>query len=249
MLARCSLVVAAALVGAAAPGGARGAGLEQLTNLAGQVQAATWREVAGARVGVETTSGAQATADRIAQTVREATRAALAGADVHETVGAVAGATSGEIVADASGRGGFAKATPRAATKRAAPARLHEKARPRMAAVAASPTLLPQPVEQPRASETVQRSQKPAEKRTGAPSAARGPRVPSLPFDLPPVPFPLAMPSSVGAGSGGGSPVPPLLVALAAALSLFVSEVVIRRVPSRRPVRPRRIVLPPWRPG
>ena len=231
---RCAVVGAAALAGAAAPAGARAGDFEQLAGLAGQIQAATWSQVSG-------TVAAQPSAEDLAQTITDATQAAVAGA--------VGEASSAGVV----GRGVSPTEAPRAAAKQIPRARVHEKARSRPAAAAASPVLAVRPPAQIE----VRASPKPGvstrdergAKRPESPGAAGGSRAPSLPFDLPSIPLPFAMPSSAGAASGGGSPVPPLLVALAAALSLFVSEVVIRRVPSRRPARPRRIVLPTWRPG
>jgi len=242
-IARCAVVAAAALLGAAVPAGARAGSFEQLAGLADQVQAATWSQAAGA-------AAAQPSTADVAQTVADVTHAALAAA---APARAIADVSPAAIVAEATGRGVSPKEAPRAAAKQIPRARVHEKARPRPAAAAASPT----PVSQPPAQIEVRRPPEPrvstrdgsGVKRPETPGAARGSRSPSIPFDLPSVPLPLALPSSAGAASGGGSPVPPLLVALAAALSLFVSEVVIRRVPSRRPTRPRRIVLPTWRPG
>src|SRR5205085_1283948 len=47
-IARCAVVAAAALLGAAVPAGARAGSFEQLAGLADQVQAATWSQAAGA---------------------------------------------------------------------------------------------------------------------------------------------------------------------------------------------------------
>jgi hypothetical protein len=241
--ARCSLAVAAALVVAAAPGRAAAASPEQITNLADQVQTAVWSQVAGAGA---TRDAAQPVAVDVDRTVAEITQAALAGAD-----SAAATAVHVESDAEPTGRGAPPEA-PRVSAKHPARARLHEKARPRVAAAAASPTVS-RPLEQTEARGSVDpRSSKPdrsGTKRSDVPGATPRSRAPARPFDLPSVPLPLALPSSAGAGSGAGSTVPALLVALAAATSLFVSEVLIRRVPSRRPTRPRGIVLPPWRPG
>ncbi|HYZ77443.1 MAG TPA: hypothetical protein VE596_08720 [Gaiellaceae bacterium] len=241
---RGCLVVAAALLGAAVPGRAGAADLDQLANLADQVQQAAWSQAAGA---------AQMPTTDVGQTVAQVTHAALSSASsaattavVHETVPAV--------VADATETDGAPPATPRAAVQRPARARPHEKARPREAAAAASPI----PVSRPTTQVDVRPAPEPGasarerggpKRTTDAPGAAREPRAPSLPFDLPPLPLPFATPSSVGAGPGGGMSAPAFLVALTVAFFLFVSEVVIRRVPSRRPARPRLIVLPPWRPG
>jgi hypothetical protein len=255
--ARFCVVVAAALLGAAAPGGAGAAGLDQLAgNIADQVQEAAWNQAGGAGAS---TSAAQAPTADVGQRVEEVTRAALSSARsattsavVHESAGALAGVTPAETVGDALETGGV-EATPRAAVKQVPRARPHEKARPRGAAAAASPIPVSRPTGQVegRASPEpgISTRERGDTKPNDAPGAAHGPRAPSLPFDLPPLPLPLAMPSSVGAGSGGGPSVPALLVALTAAIFLYVSEVLIRRVPSRRPARPRRIVLPPWRPG
>jgi hypothetical protein len=238
-VARCSIVAAAVLAGAVAPGTAKAAGIVQLANVADQIEAATWSQATG--TGTAETS----TAD-VAKTVAQVTDAALssAGVDVVDEP-VVAGQ------ADAVGRGRSPQATRREPAQRVPRARSREKARPRDAAAAASPTLLPQPaqVEPPVSPEPRSSARDRGERKRSEPGAARESRAPSLPLHLPDLPLPLAMPYSVGAGSGGGSPVPLLLVALTAAISLFVTEVLIRRVPSRRPVRPRRIVLPPWRPG
>jgi hypothetical protein len=253
--ARFCLVAAAVLVGAAAPGRAGAAGLDQLAeNVADHVEQAAWSQAAGSGLA---TSATQAPAAHVGQTVERVTRAALSSADaaaataaVHASAGAAAPAVT---IADGAEAGGMLEATPRAAVKRVPRARPHEKARPREAAAAASPTFVSRqaaPVEvatspKPPAPTRDREGTKPKD----VPGAARGPRAPSLPLHLPPLPLPFAMPSSVGAGSGGGPSVPALLVALTAALLFYVSEVLIRRVPSRRPARPRLIVLPPWRPG
>jgi hypothetical protein len=230
-VARCAVVAAAALVGAAVPAGARADGYDQLAGLADQIQAATWSQVAGA--------AAQPSAPELAQRITDATQAAVAG---------VAG-----VVGRQTGSGDSPKEAPRASAPHVTRARVHEKARPRPAAAAASPSLpVPPPAQievRPSPESRAAASDRREEKRPEAPGAARAPRVPPSPLDLPSVPVPFAMPSSAGSASSGGSPVPPLLVALAAALGWLVSEVVLRRVPSRRPVRPRRIVLPTWRPG
>jgi hypothetical protein len=198
--------------------------------LADQIQAATWGHVSG-------TVSAQPSAQDLAQKITDATQAAVAGA--------VAEASPTPLVA---GRGDSPKEARRAAAKQIPHARVHQKARSRPAAAAASPLLGARPVEPVevrRIATPDRRERKPRE----APGAARTPRQPSTPFDLPSIPVPFAVPSSAGAASGGGSPVPPLLVALAAVVLFFVREVVIRRVPPRRPARPRPVVLPTWRPG
>jgi hypothetical protein len=226
-IARCAVVGAAALIAAAAPAGVRAGDFEQLAGLADRIQAETWSQVAAQPSGTD-----------LAQTITDATQAAVDGA--------IADVSPAAIVTQATGRGDSPKEAPRASAQQVARARVHQKARPRHAAAAASPTLPARPPAQIE----VQPPPKPrAAKRPEPAGAARGSPAPSIPFDLPSIPLPFAVPSSAGAASGGGSPVPPLLVALATALSLFVTEVVIRRVPSRRPVRPRRIVLPTWRPG
>jgi hypothetical protein len=219
---------------AAAPAGARAGDIEQLGGLADQIQAATWSQVSG-------TVAAQPSPDDLAQRITDATQAAVAGA--------VAEASPTSTVA---GRGDSPKEAPRAAAKQIPRARVHQKARPRPAAAAASPILgtrTAEPVEvrapEPPASTRDTSRAKPPE----PPGAARAPHRPSIPFDLPSIPVPFAVPSSAGAASGGGSPVPPLLVALVALVLFFVSEVLLRRAPPRRPARPRRIVLPTWRPG
>ena len=232
-VARCAVLATAALVGAAVPAGARADGYDQLAGLADQIQAATWSQVSGA-------VAAQPSAPELAQRITDATQAAVAG-------------VTDAVVTQTTGRGDSPKEAPRASAPHVTRARVHEKARSRPAAAAASPVLAApalaqievRPPPEPRAAKPDRRD----EKRPESPGAARAPRAPSIPFDLPSVPFPFAMPSSAGAASSGGSPVPPLLVALAAALGWLVLEVVLRRVPSRRPVRPRRIVLPTWRPG
>jgi hypothetical protein len=237
---RSWLVAAAALVAVALPGRAGAAGIEQLANVADQVEAAAWSQASGA-------GAAEVSTADVARTVAQVTHAALSSAGA--TVG---GEPVGVGPGDTVGRGGSPQATRREPAQKAPRARHHEKARPRVAAAAASPTPVPQlpqvaaPVSPEPRSSMRDRSET---KRREAPGAARETHTPSLPFHLPDLPLPLAMPSSVGAGSGGGAPVPLLLVALTAALLLFVSEVVIRHVPSRRLARPRRIVLPPWRPG
>ena len=238
MVARCAVVAAAAVVCAAAPAGARAGDIEQLAGLADRIQAETWSQVSGA-VAPQPSPG------DLAQRITDATQAAVAGA----VAGAVAEASPTPTVA---GRGDSPKEAPRAAAKQIPRARVHQKARPRPAAAAASPILGTRPAEpvevrspEPPASTRDTSRSKPPE----PPGAARAPHRPSSPFDLPSIPVPFAVPSSAGAASGGGSPVPPLLVALVALVLFFVSEVVLRRVPPRRPARPRRIVLPTWRPG
>lgn len=226
---RCAVLAAGLLACAAAPAGARAGDVEQLAGLADQIQAATWSRVSGA-------VAAQPSPRDLAQKITDATQAAVADA--------VAQASPTQLVA---GRGDSPKEAPRAAAKQIPHARVHQKARPRPAAAAASPLLgarPAEPVEVRRIATTDRRERKPAE----TPGATRTPR-PSTPLDLPSIPVPFAVPSSAGAASGGGSPVPPLLVALAAAVLFFVREVVIRRVPPRRPARPRPVVLPTWRPG
>ena len=233
MVARCAVVAAAAVVYAAAPAGARAGDLEQLAGLADRIQAETWSQVSGA-------VAPQPSPDDLAQRITDATQAAVAGA--------VAEASPIPTVA---GRGDSPKEAPRAAAKQIPRARVHQKARPRPAAAVASPILgtRAEPVEvrapEPPVSTRDTSRSKPAE----PPGAARPPHRPSTPFDLPSIPVPFAVPSSAGAASGGGSPVPPLLVALVALVLFFVSEVLLRRAPPRRPARPRRIVLPTWRPG
>lgn len=228
-VARCVVVATAAVAWAVVPGVARAGGYDA-AGLVDQIQAATWSHVSG-------TASAQPSAPDLAQKITDATQAAVAGA--------VAEASPIPLVA---GRGGSPKEAPRAAVKQIPHARVHEKARPRPAAAAASPLLGAEPsdpVEARRIATTDRRERKPRE----TPGAARTPRQPSIPFDLPSIPVPFGVPSSAGAASGGGSPVPPLLVALVAIVLFFVREVVIRRAPPRRPARPRPIVLPTWRPG
>jgi hypothetical protein len=222
------VVAAGAIVWAVVPGVARADGLDA-ASLADQIQAATWSHVSG-------TVSAQPSAQDLAQKITDATQAAVAGA-----------------VAEASptpsaGRGDSPKEAPRAAVKQIPHARVHQKARPRPAAAAASPLLGAEPtkpVEVRRIATPDRQERKPRE----TPGAARTPHQPSTPSDLPFIPVPFAVPSSAGAASGGGSPVPPLLVALVALVLFSVQEVVVRRVPPRRPARPRPIVLPTWRPG
>jgi hypothetical protein len=244
--ARCVVVVAAALLGAAIPGRAGAADLDRLANLADQVQQAAWGQAAGAEAATNAVD--------VDQTVAQVTHAALASASPAATTAVVQDAAPAAIVKAATETDGVPLAAPPRVTHRVPRARPHEKARPREAAAAASPT----PVSRPTAQVEIRPAPEPgasARKRGGpkrttdAPGAARQPRAPSLPFDLPPLPVPFATPSSVGAGPGGGLSAPAFLVALTAAVFFFVSEVVIRRVPSRRPARPRLIVLPPWRPG
>jgi hypothetical protein len=218
-------------VSAAAPAGARAGDLAQLAGLADRIQATTWSQVSGA------SAAQQPSPDDLAQRITDATQAAVAGA--------VAEASPTHLV---PGRGDSPKEAPRAAAKQIPRTRVHQKARPRPAAAAASPILgtrPAEPVEVRPIATTDRRERKPPE----TPGAARAPRGPSIPFDLPSIPVPFAVPSSAGAASGGGSPVPPLLVALAAVALFFVREVVIRRIPPRRPARPRPVVLPTWRPG
>jgi hypothetical protein len=207
---------------AAAPGVARADGFDA-AGLADQIQAATWSQVSGA-------VAAQPSAQDLAQKITDATRAAVAEASPTVVV---------------AGRGDSPKEAPRAAAKQTPRGRVHEKARPRPAAAAASPLL------GARTAEPVEvRAPKPREpKHPETPGASRAPHRPSVPIDLPSIPLPFAVPTSAGAASGGGSPVPPLLVALVAVVLFFLQEVVIRRVPPRRPARPRPIVLPTWRPG
>ena len=256
MAARSLVVIAAALAGAAAPGRAGATDLEQLANLADQVQAAAWSQAAGAESAASATS-AQAPSVDVAQTVAQVTHAALAGTHpeavtqvVHETVADVAPVA---VVAEATPRVVVRTVQTVHAVLKPLRARPHEKARPRVAAAAASPLPVARPsvpVEaQAPAERPVPTHDRGEEKKRPSPGAAPEPRSPGLPFHVPPLPFPFAMPSSAGAASGGGPLVPPLLVALAAAFLLFSSEVLIRRVPSRRQARPRRIVLPHWRPG
>jgi hypothetical protein len=226
-VARCSAVAAALMACAVVPAGARAGDFEQLAGLADQIQAATWSQVSGAGV-------AQPSADELAQTITDATQTAVARA--------VAQASPTVAVA---GRGDSPKEAPRAAAKQIPRARVHEKAGPRPAAAAASPILGARPAEPVEEPSTSTR----APKRPESPGASREPRQPSIPRDLPSIPIPFAVPTSAGAASGGGSPVPPLLVALVVLVLFFFREVVIRRVPPRRPARPRSIVLPTWRPG
>jgi hypothetical protein len=227
---RCAVLAAGLLACAAAPAGARAGDVEQLAGLADQIQAATWSQVSGA-------VAAQPSPDDLAQKITDATQAAVADA--------VAQASPTQLVA---GRGDSPKEAPRAAAKQIPHARVHQKARPRPAAAAASPLLGARPAE-PVEVRRIASPDRPERKPREAPGASRQPRQPSTPFDLPSIPVPFAVPSSAGAASGGGSPVPPLLVALAAVILFFVREVVIRRVPPRRPARPRPVVLPTWRPG
>jgi hypothetical protein len=233
-VARCVVLAAGLLACAAAPAGARAGGAEQLAGLADQIQAATWSRVSGA-------VAAQPSPNDLAQRITDATQAAVADA--------VAEASPTALVA---GRGDSPKEAPRAAAKQIPHARVHQKARPRPAAAAASPLLgarPAQPVEARVPEPAASTRETSGAKRPEPPGASRQPRRPSIPFDLPSIPVPFAVPSSAGAASGGGSPVPPLLVALAAVILFFVREVVIRRVPPRRPAKPRPVVLPTWRPG
>jgi hypothetical protein len=244
--ARCCVVAVAGLLAAVVPGRAGAADLALA--IADQVQQAAWSQASAPTVDVNTT-------------VTQVTHAALSSADpvataavVHERVAAVAaGVTPAPIMADGAEVGVKPGATGRAPPQEVRRARVHKKARSRHAAAAASPLPVP-----PQASEVESREpteppvstrDRTSEKRAAAPGTTRESPKPSVPFRPPPLPFPFAMPSSVGVGSAAGSLVPPLLVALAAALALFLPEVLIRRVPSRRPARPSRIVLPPWRPG
>jgi hypothetical protein len=227
-VARFAVVATAALGCVAAPGFARADGLDAAA-LADRIQAATWRQVSGAVAG-------HPSAHDLAQKITDATRAAVAEASPTVVV---------------AGRGDSPKEAPRAAAKQIPHARVHEKARPRPAAAAASPLLGAWPAEPAEPVEV--RAPEPREPRTAkrpeTPGASRAPHRPSLPVDLPSIPLPLAVPTSAGAASGGGSPVPLLLVALVAVVLFFLQEVVIRRALPRRPARPRPIVLPTWRPG
>lgn len=224
-VARFAVVAAAALGCAAGPGVARADGLDAAA-LTDRIQAATWRQVSGA-------VAAQPSAHDLAQKITDATRAAVAEASPTVVV---------------AGRGDSPKEAPRAAAKQIPHARVHEKARPRPAAAAASPIFGAEPA-QPVEVRAPESREPRAAKRPETPGASRAPHRPSLPIDLPSVPLPFAVPTSAGAASGGGSPVPPLLVALVAVVLFFLQEVVIRRVPPRRPARPRPVVLPTWRPG
>jgi hypothetical protein len=228
-VARCAVVAAAAVAWAVVPGVASAGGYDA-AGLAERIQAATWSEVSGA-------AAAQPSARDLAQTITDATRAAVAAASPTVVV---------------AGRGDSPKEAAHAAAKQTPRARVHQKARPRPAAAAASP-LLGAPPSEPAEPAEVQappaaRDTSPPPKRP-EPGASRRPRHAPVPFDLPSIPIPFAVPTSAGAASGGGSPVPPLLVALVAVIGFFVREVVIRRAPPRRQARPRPVVLPTWRPG
>jgi hypothetical protein len=165
---------------AAAPGVARAGGSE-IAGLADQIQAATWSQVSGA-------VAAQPSAHDLAQTITEATRAAVAEASPTVVV---------------AGRGDSPKEAPRAAAKQIPHARVHEKAGPRPAAAAASPILGARPAEpaepvEVRAPEPRETS---AAKRPETPGASGAPHRPSVPIDLPSIPLPLAVPTSAGAAS------------------------------------------------
>src|SRR5205085_9445172 len=136
-------------------------------SLADRIQAATWSQVSGA-------ARAQPSAQDLAQKITDATRAAVA--EAAPTV----------VVA---GRADSPKEAPRAAAKQIPRARVHEKARPRPAAAAASPILGARPAQpaepvEVRAPEPRETS---APKRPETPGASRAPRGPSLP-DLPSIP-------------------------------------------------------------
>lgn len=71
-----------------------------------------------------------------------------------------------------------------------------------------------------------------------------------VPQRLPPVPFPPRPDmTSSGQAGGQGSVMPLVLVALAAALGIFAFEVLRRTLPRSAFRKPKRIALPPWRPG
>jgi len=219
-VARFGVVATAALACAAGPGVARADGSE-LAGLADQIQAATWSGVSG-------TVAAQPSTQDLAQKITDATRAAVAGA--------VAEASPTTLIA---GRGDSPKEAQRAAANQIPRARVHQKARPRPAAAAASPLHDAEPASpaepEVRHIATPDRRERERERKPPeTPGAARAPHGPSLPFDLPSIPVPFAVPSSAGAASGGGSPVPPLLVALVAVIGFFVREVVSRRAPPRQ---------------
>jgi hypothetical protein len=244
---RCVVVAAAALLGAAVPGRAGAADLDALaSNLVDQVQQAAWSQAAGAQAATN--------AIGVDQTVAQVTHAALSSASPAAATAVLQDAAPAAVVQAATEMDGVPPAAPRAPAQKVARTRPHEKARPREAAAAASPTPVPRPTAEvdvrPAPEPGASARERGGPKRTtDAPGAAREPRSPSPPFHLPPLPVPFATPSSVGAGPGGGLSAPALLVALTVAIFFFVSEVLIRRVPSRRPARPRLIVLPLWRPG
>jgi hypothetical protein len=254
--ARCCVLAVAALIGTTAPATAGAADLDQLTNLADQMQEAAWSQAAGTAAAA---NAAQAPTVDAGETVARVTHATLRSIDstaatttARETAGVVAAVAPAATVADAA-ETDVLEAAPRATVQHRPRARVHRKARPRDAAAAASPSRIAQPTEHVEdralAEPRTPTREHGAVKHARAPGSARGSHLPQLPFRLPSLPLPLAIPSSVGAGSGDGPPVPPLVVALTAAIGLLFLEVLVRRVPSCRPTRPRRIVLPPWRPG
>lgn len=264
--ARSCVVFAAGLIAAFAPATAGAADLDQLADIADQVQATVWSQASDSATG----TSAPQSAEQVAQTVAQVTHAALGTAEsvvpeaaAPETPGAIAAAAAAATLADTAETAAvetvIPRAPPRAApspnrrpvsrTRRPAPSegwlRPHARVLPpapsSWPAVRAASSAPPE-----RHSSTRPHS---GTARTRPAAAAHGSQRPTLPFRVPSLPLPPSLLSPPGAGSGDGPPVPPLLVALTAAIGFLVLEVLIRRVPSRRPARPRRIVLPPWRPG
>jgi hypothetical protein len=268
--ARVWVLAAAVLAGGLAPATAR-ADDDGLAGLADQIQASVSQQADAATAAAQASTGdvAQTVEQTVAQAVAQATQAtqqtvrataAPSGAappgDVTRTL---AGAGPAASLADVAGAADDpARATPsRVGANVAATSRgrgSHRPARPeamvrgtgRPAQPVAPPasTWHAAPAE-PRATPR----EAPGAKSSPPEKAKRESHAPLFPLRFPHLPLPSETASSSGAGFGASTLVPPLLVALTGIFGIFVFVVVLGIVPAHRVPRPRRIHLPPWRPG
>lgn len=86
----------------------------------------------------------------------------------------------------------------------------------------------------------------PSRSHGGASQRSPSPRAPER---APPLPLAPQTTPSIGGGSGAGTLLPPLVAAIAGLIGVFGAHIFVRRVAAPRSRPPRRLSLPPWRPG
>ena len=259
-------ILAAVLVGGFLPAPAAADDLDHLADaadIADQVQAEVW---SGDGASPSAAAAAQATTAAVTQTVERVTHEALGTATsavpattAGEATRALAGASPAVTATAAAAAPGAPRPAARAATTprgrggvRARREAAVRTSAPEREAIGSSSSPSWQAVSP--AAQAPARPRASAQRETGAKSTrSRGggarTHAPPAPWRLPPLPPPSETASSSAAGVGSGLLLPPLLVALTAVFGIFVFGALARRVPARRVPTPRRIFLPPWRPG
>jgi hypothetical protein len=258
---RCWVLAAIVLIGGLAPAIARADDNDPLAGLADQIEATVSQQADAATAAAQASTGdvAQTVEQTVAQATQQTVRAAAASSraappgDVTRTLAAAGPAADVAGAADDA-----AGATPpRAGASVAATSRDRGRHRPARPEAEVRGTGWPVEPAAPPASTWHAVPAKPRETARDAPGAKSTPaertkrksRAPLFPLRFPHLPLPSETASSSGVGFGAGTLLPPLLVALTGIFGIFVFVVVIGVVPAHRLPRPRRIHLPPWRPG